>query len=113
MKYLLAIENKVTFKVVGSLTETASREKKFNFSLTCDRLDQETINTRLKDKSEQMGEFMQSITTGWADQRLVLADSGEPAEFDADSFALLMSVAGMPSVCFHAYLRAVAAKEKN
>ena len=113
MKYKIAIDNIVTFEVIGKISENVTQAKNFKFKLTCDRLDQDTMHARMKDQGESIKDFMASVTKSWADQRLVLNEDDTPADFNADSFDTLMSVAGMPMYLYQAYIKAVAVKEKN
>ena len=113
MKYKLAIGNIVTFEVIGKISESLTQAKNFKFKLTCNRLDQDTMSMRMKDQGETLTDFLLSITTDWADQRLVLNEDDSPAEFNPDSFGALLSLAGMPMFLYQAYIKAVAVKEKN
>ena len=113
MKYILDIGNVITFEVSGKLTETITQSKTFKFKLTCERLDQETMSARMQDQGESLKDFLASVTTGWADQRLVLNEDRTPAEFNPESFGALLSLAGMPMFLYQAYIKAVAVKEKN
>ena len=113
MKFKLAIGNKVTFDVIGKVTETATSAKPFKFRLTCDRLDQETMEKHMQDKGESIKDFMVGITHDWADQRLVLNEDDSPAAFGPEAFDALLSIAGMPMYLYASYIKAVAVKEKN
>lgn len=113
MKYKLAIANVITFEVMGKITETATQAKSFKFRLTCERLDQDSILSRMQDQNESIKDFLASVTTGWADQRLVLNEDDTPAEYNEESFGALLLIAGMPMYLYQAYVKAVAVKEKN
>lgn len=113
MKYKLAIGNVITFEVAGKLTETATQAKNFKFKLTCERLDQDSMSARMQDQGESLKDFLASVTTGWAEQRLVLNEDDTPAEFCPEAFTAMLSLAGMPMFLYQAYVKAVAVKEKN
>lgn len=113
MKYKVAVENVATVHLVGQIAGSGSQVTKFKFTLTCNRLSQDALQLRLADKEEGLKDFMGSLTTAWDGQRLVLNEDDTPADFNADSFDVLMSIAGMPGYAFQAYLKAVAVKEKN
>jgi hypothetical protein len=49
----------------------------------------------------------------WKDQRLVLDASNNPAEFSKEALAMFFSAPGVLIVCWNAYIKEVAAKEKN
>ena len=112
MKYKIAIGNRIDVDVVGKI-EDGGTAKNFKFKLKCDRLSQEDMTERMQDKQESIKEFMASVTTGWADQRLVLNEDDTPADYTAEALGALMSIAGMPVFLYQAYLKAVAVKEKN
>lgn len=112
MKYKIAIGNKIDVDVAGKIEDGGS-PKNFKFKLKCERLDQEEITKRMQNKDESIKEFMESVTTGWADQRLVLNEDDTPADYTTEALAALMSIAGMPVFLYQAYLKAVAVKEKN
>ena len=113
MKYKIAIGNLVTFEVIGKVSETATQSKNFKFRLTCDRLDQETMQTHMQDKGESIKDFLIGVTHEWADQRLILNEDDTPAAFCPEAFEALLSIAGMPMYLYAAYIKAVAVKEKN
>ena len=113
MKYKIAIGNTIDVDVVGKIEEGGSSPKNFKFKLKCERLGQEEMLQRMQNKDESVKEFIESVTTGWSDQRLVLNDDDTPADYTPDALVALMSIAGMPMFLYQAYLKAVAVKEKN
>ena len=114
MKYKIAIGNSISFDVAGKFSEPNGVTKSFKFSLTCDRLDQPTVEQRTKDSGDNVIEFLKSIAKGWSGQKLVLdPDTDEPAEFNEESFGALLSIAGMPIFILTMYLKALVVKEKN
>ena len=113
MKYKIAIGNKIDVDVIGKIEEVGGSPKNFKFKLKCERLGQEEMFQRMENKNESYKEFIESVTTGWSDQRLVLNDDDTPADYSPDALVALMSIAGMPSFLWNAYLKAVAVKEKN
>lgn len=112
--YTLAIENSVDVPVKFTLKQ-GKVNKSFAFTLSCTRLEQDEIFSRLKALEYKLPDFLQSegVIFGWSDQRLVLDAQGEPAAFSADALAMLLSPPGVSKVVYDAYLKDCGAKEKN
>ena len=103
--YTLAIENSVDVPVKFTLKQ-GKVNKSFAFTLSCTRLEQDEIFSRLKALEYKLPDFLQS-------ERLVLDAQGEPAAFSADALAMLLSPPGVSKVVYDAYLKDCGAKEKN
>ena len=109
--YTLAIDNVVEVPVKFSL-KAGRVNKPFNVTLTARRLskqEQDDMSAELSIK-----DFLLDNVTDWSGQRLVLdAATGEPAAFSRAAFDTLLDVSGVLQICWHAYLRECAGKEKN
>lgn len=110
MALKLVTRNKLRVPVKGSLKDEDGNTVKFNFVLLCKRLNQEQIDSVIKDHDQPVREFLESVTNGWED---VLAEDNQPLDFNKDNLATVLAEAGMPTVCFHAYLKEVGATAKN
>lgn len=106
--FKLAIENTIRVPVrfdVGG--------KSYSITLLANRLGQQEIADLLSDGETQVSDFLRKEVTGWEGNALVLDESGSPAPYSTDALSVLLSAAGLPSVCFAAYLKACGAREKN
>ena len=112
--YTLSIEDTVEVPVKFTLKQ-GKVNKAFAFTLTCTRLNSDEIVSRMKELELRYKDFLLSdgVVTGWEGQRLVLNDKGEPADFNAEALALLLSPPGVAKVCADAYQKECGAKEKN
>ena len=110
----LAIENVVEVPVKFTL-KVGKVNKAFAFTLIAKRLPQDEITARLQEVEFKYLDFMLTpgLVTDWAGQRLVLDESGEPAEFGEEAFTLMLKTQGVAQVCFSAYQKEAGAKEKN
>lgn len=113
MAFKLVVSNKVLTKVKGFYKDETGVSRAFNFELEQDRIDQDQLKQIVSDKHEDASDFLKRVTKGWRHQRLVLTEDDKPAEFGADAFDVLLSVAGMGGYCFQAYLAQVLVNEKN
>lgn len=113
-QFKIAIDNKVEVPVKFTL-KAGKVNKTFAFTLHCNRLEQEEINTRLEAADFKFKSFMvgDGVVTGWEGQRLVLNVDDTPAEFSEDALGALLSIPGVAQVCFGAYQKECGAKEKN
>ncbi len=110
----LAIGNEVEVPVKFTLKE-GKVNKNFAFTLFGKRLDQDEITARLDACDLKFKPFLQSegLIYGWEGQRLVVGDDGTPAEFSEEALSVMLSAPGVAQVCFVAYQKECAAKEKN
>lgn len=113
MGYKLVISNKILTKVKGIYKDDAGVAKSFNFELEQDRISQDELAQVVADKSENASDFIKRTTHGWRNQRLVLDDSDQPAEFSSEALAVLLQVSGMGGFCFQAYIEQVLVTAKN
>lgn len=113
MKFKLAVGNSVTFQVVGKFSEGVGTVKAFNFTITCNRVDQTLISEWIDDSKKSVSAVMREVCTGWHGQRLVLLEDDSPADFSLDAIDELLNIAGMPMLLYKAYLEAIAVKAKN
>jgi hypothetical protein len=113
MAYKIVIDNKISTKVKGFYKDASGVSRAFNFELVQDRIDHDELKDVLADKGETTGDFVKRVTHGWKGQRLVLTEDDQPADFNAESLAALLSIAGMANFCFQAYIAQVLVTEKN
>lgn len=112
MAFKLAIANTVKVPVKFTLNN-GDKIAAFSFNVTCDRLDQAEIKSRLGDGDALISEFLADVITGWDGQKLVVEEDGTPAGFDAEALDMLLGTAGVSLVIFNAYLKECGAKVKN
>lgn len=110
MALKLIIRNKLRVPVKGSIADENGKQVPFSFLLLCTRLKQTEIEAAMADKNAPVLDFVRDVTNGWED---VLDEAGQPMAFDADNFNMVMDQAGLPGVCFQAYLKEVGAVAKN
>lgn len=110
MALKLVVRNKLRVPVKGTIAGEDGKPVPFSFVLLCDRLSQTQIEAALQNKEEPVVDFIQRVTNGWED---VLDEAGQSITFDADNLAAVMDQAGLPGVCFQAYMKEVGAVAKN
>ena len=110
MALKLVVRNKLRVTVKGSMPDENGKQVPFNFVLLCSRLSQSQIQEAQENKDDLVTDFIKRVTNGWED---VLDDAGQAMPFDEDNFAMVMDQAGMPGVCFNAYMKEVGAVAKN
>lgn len=114
MAFKLVIANIVQVPVKGFFTDERGVERKFDFTLDMDRIDQVELKGALTNRSEDAADAVRRLTHGWNGQRLVLnEDDGKPAEFGPEALDALLSIAGMGAHCWQAYMAVVMVHEKN
>lgn len=113
MALKLVIGNKINAKVKGFYKDEVGVSRAFSFELVQDRIDQEQLKEMVTDKGENTSDVIKRLTSGWKGQRLVLTDDNQPAEFSPEALDLLLSVAGMGTYCYQAYIAQVLVTEKN
>lgn len=107
----LVIDDKVTFKVKGTETDSKGITVPFDFSLTAIRLDQADMDARRSDNGDQkFDEFLLDVVQDWSG---VFDDNKKQVPFDRELFKRLMQRAGLAVMAFRAYVSAIAVKEKN
>ena len=110
--YTLAIEDTVEVPLKFNI-KSGKVQRLFSFSVTCTRLEQDVITERLDDKDRKVKDFMEGLVTGWEGQKLVVNADGTPADFNPESLAALLNVAGVAGALFNAYFKECGLKEKN
>jgi len=110
MAFKLVTRNKVRVLVKGSQSDENGKQVPFNFVLLCTRLSQTQIEEASANKEGRIAEFIQSVANGWEG---VLDDAGQPLPFNDENLAAVMDEAGVPGVCFQAYMKEVGAVAKN
>lgn len=111
MAISIVISDTVGFKVKGTINNAAGTPQPFDFNLTAHRLDQDEIQSRLKNDSEgSIIDFVSSVVTGWSGVK----DADEkPLEFSEDNLRRLCKIPGVGLIAFRTYIAEVGAKEKN
>jgi hypothetical protein len=111
MAIKIEISNTVGFKVRGHINNESGVAQPFDFSLTCDRLDADAIQSRLNSSSDEtMGDFMASVIKGWSG---VKDAEDQPVAYSPEAFRRLCKIPGVANVTLRTYLAEVGAKEKN
>jgi hypothetical protein len=110
MALKLIVRNKLRVPVKGTIADENGKPAPFSFVLLCDRLTQTQIDDTMQNKDESIIDFLKRNTNGWEE---VLDNAGQPLPFSADSFDAVLDQAGLPQVCFQAYMKEVGATAKN
>jgi hypothetical protein len=110
MALKLVVRSKLRVPVKGTIVDEDGNKVPFSFVLLCDRKKQSEIQAVLDDKEALVLDFVRDVTKGWED---VLDAENQPMEFNAKSFDEAMEQAGLPTICFQAYLKEVGAVAKN
>jgi hypothetical protein len=108
----LAIDNVVEVPVKFTI-KVKGVAKLFAFSFTAHRLDQDEISSRLEETGKKTKDFMADLMTDWANQRLVLTATDEPADFSPEALEMMLNAPGVATACFNAYIKNCGATEKN
>ena len=105
------IDDKLKFRVKGTIKNADGIDKPFEFSLLCHRRNAEEIQATLQDAEEKsIVDFLQEITLDWSG---VKDGSGASLEFNEANLRALAKIPGLASICLRTYLAEVGAKEKN
>lgn len=112
MAFNIEIDDKVTFKVKGTINNAAGKPVAFDFAITANRLDTDEFKAAIErgDGEGSLIGFITDVATGWAG---VNDGAGKPVEFSADALGKVCRVPGMATLIFKAYTAEVGAKEKN
>ena len=110
MALKLVVRNKLRVPVKGTIAGENGKPESVSFVLLCTRLTQTQIDDALQNKDERVADFLKSIINGWED---IVASDGQALPFDADNLNAVLDEAGMPGVCFQAYMKEVGATAKN
>lgn len=112
MAYKLVVADVVKVPVKFTLND-AGKVKKFDFSITCERLEAKVIRDRIQGGDALVSDFMRSVMKGWEGQSLVVDEEGKPADYNDDSRDVMLDTAGVASIFYAAYISECGAKEKN
>jgi hypothetical protein len=113
MAFKLAISNIVAIKIDGRQRDKDGVDSDFSFFLMCDRLTTAEMQSHIQDNAESLPQFFEKIARNWRDQALVLNDDGSPAAYSVEALQALMSINGMPLLCWHSYTQQVGVLAKN
>jgi hypothetical protein len=107
MAYKLTISDVVELPVKFTVND-AGKTVSHSFILSAKRMDQKLLRDTLNDSDKLTREVLQERVVGWRGQRLVVDENDAPADFSAEAFDCLLSLAGMEAVVLNAYLGALA-----
>ncbi len=111
MAISIKVSNRVTFKVQGTIKDEKGADQKFDFTLTCKRLNGDQIKDRLDNEQEAtLKDFMVGVVEDWSG---VKDENGTAVPYTPDNYAELCLIPGISTLAFRAYLGEVGAKEKN
>jgi len=111
MSISIIVDNKVKFKVKGTLKNGEGVDKPFDFDLVCKRLDSDEIQSkRGEDGGFVYVDFLADVVEGWWG---VKDAGGGVVPFTPEALTGLCKIPGVAALAFHAYLRENGAKEKN
>ncbi len=107
----IVISDTVKFKVKGTINDAGGIAQPFDFSLTCTRMDSDTLDARVKANSDEtFVEFLADVVEDWAG---VKDAEGKNVPYSEDALKQLCKIAGVARVAWVAYLTEVGAKAKN
>lgn len=111
-KFQLAIGDTIDFPIHLVLADRAST-KTFKFHLLARRITADELNDQItpgtQEGDKQVPEVVKSLITGWREQRLILDEEGQPAEFSPEAFDAMLAVSGVANLVYVTYLKAVLA----
>lgn len=112
MAFILKIGNFVELPIRLEIND-GSKPAIFNFKLTAKRLSVSEWEKHFSTDGEHAGQpvrdFLLDHITGWTGQGLVIDEgTGQPAEFNRESFTAMLSVMGVQPVVFQKYVEAIA-----
>lgn len=104
------IEDKVKFKVEGTMNTAGGTPKAFAFSLICERLGVDAYKERVGKDDSSFADFLASVVQGWEG---VQDGEGTPVEFSEAGLRKLCKVPGLAQLMFVTYGLEAGAKQKN
>ena len=110
MTIRLTISDRVTFRVDGTIAAEDGRRVPFDFQLTAERVDAETLRNEHAREGGLISDFLRPRVTAW---RGVLDADGKEAEFSPQAFDALLAQPGIAAVVYFAYVEAVSAKGRG
>lgn len=112
MSIKIIVSDKLKFKVKGTIKDEEGRDQPFDFTLTCNRLNQDQINAKLGPMGDDPSvlDFMLQVIEDWQGVR---DEENKPMPYTEDNYRGLCKIPGMSVVVYRTYLAEVGAKEKN
>lgn len=112
MSIRIVVSNKLKFKVKGTIKDEEGKDQPFDFTLTCNRLDQDQIKAKLGPSGDDTSvvDFMLEVIEDWQGVR---DPDDYPLPFSEANYRALCKIPGVSVVAFRTYLAEVGAKEKN
>lgn len=113
MTHRLCISDTVKFQVRLSVND-AGTKKDFSLWFDANRVSLDALQANIEEHGEmKLVDFQRKVCrdniTGWADQRLVVDDDGQPAAFSAPALDLVLGLPGAVPLIHGAYMEAIAA----
>lgn len=117
MPYQLAVADTVRVPMIFEIQD-GDKNKRFNYTLTCERLTVDEFQARNKDSNgvvtnEKIRETMLGITKGWANQTFVLDENKQSAPFCQEALEVMFQAANVLDIAVASYMKESAAKAKN
>ena len=117
MAFKLAVARTVRVPMIFEIQD-GDKLKRFNFSLTCDRLTVDEFQASNKDSegvttNEKIRETMMRITNGWTPQTFVLDDDNQPAPFCPEALEVMFQAPNLLDIAVTSYMKESSAKAKN
>lgn len=106
---ITAIDEKVKFTVKGSFADRTGKDQPYSFTLVCDRVDPEEIDSVLQEGGKFI-DFFSQHTHEWAG---VLDADRKPVEYSEQELAKLFKLPGLPLATWRRYMEEIAFKAKN
>lgn len=111
MAITITVSDTVKFKVKGTINDDKGTAQPFDFSLTCTRLDADTLDARVKaNNDETFVDFLTDIAEDWSG---VKDAESKPVPYTEAALRQLCKIAGVARVAWLSYLTEVGAKAKN
>lgn len=110
MSISIVIEDTVKFPVKGTVRNAQGDEVPFSFTMVCDRLDADAVQTVVQDDQRKLADFFAEITQAWEG---VKDAEGKQLPFTAANLAALFKKPGLAAHTFRTYLIEIGAKAKN
>jgi hypothetical protein len=116
-KYQLAVADRVRVPMIFEIQD-GEKTKRFNFSLTCERLTVEEFQASIKNgdgipTNEKIRDTMIRITEGWTNQTFVLDEVKQPAPCDQEAKEVMFGAANVLDIAVASYMKESGAKAKN
>lgn len=104
--FRLVVSDSIEFPVKLSIND-AGKQRAFTLKLQAKRVSSEEMARIISEGVDQpVAEFLREKVTGWRDQKLVVGEDDEPAEFTPEAFEALLQLFGASGAIFAAYIEA-------